>query len=229
MIAIAVNAATIIIGSLIGLLINKNVKKSLTDAIIVGIGFFTVYMGIMGLNSSVNSIIYLLSIIFGGIIGTALQIEEKLNKAALKVQNRFAKDDAENRFASGLAGFFIMSCVGAFTIVASFNAGLGDNTMLYTKSVMDFIVSLAMASTLGIGVLFAVIPTVLYEGLLVCFSSVLSSLLGGTMIEAFSCMGAILTIAIGTNVAGVSKFKVVNYVPCLIFAPLFAFIFEKLF
>ena len=56
MIAIAVNAATIIIGSLIGLLINKNVKKSLTDAIIVGIGFFTVYMGIMGLNSSVNSI-----------------------------------------------------------------------------------------------------------------------------------------------------------------------------
>jgi len=228
MIAIAVNLVTIAIGSLIGLLIKNNVKKDITDAIIVGIGFFTVYMGITGLKTEINSIVYLMSVILGGILGTAIKIEERIDKFALKVQNKLSKNDNENRFASGFTGFFIMSCVGAYTIVASFNAGLGDNAMLYTKSVMDFIVSLAMSASLGIGVLFAGIPIVLYELVLVCFSGFLSSFLGESMIEAFSCMGAILTIAIGTNVAGITKFKVVNYVPSLIFAPLLVWIMEKL-
>lgn len=226
MIAIAVNAATIIAGSLIGLLIKNNLKKNITDAIMIGIGFFTVYIGITGLSTNVNSIVYLISVIIGGVIGTALKIEDNINKAALKLQKKLTKDDEENRFAAGLTGFFIMSCVGAFTIVASFNAGIGDNTMLYTKAIMDLIVSMAMASSLGIGVLFAGIPIILYELILVCFSGFLSSFLGDSMIEAFSCMGAILTIAIGTNVAGVTKFKVVNYVPSLILAPLIAFIIE---
>lgn len=226
MIAIAINAATIVIGSIIGLLIKNNLKKNITDAIMIAIGFFTVYIGITGLKSNVNAIVYLLAVVLGGIIGTVLQIEEKVNIFAKKVQNKFSKDDGENRFASGFTGFFIVSCVGAYTIVASFNVGLGDNTMMYTRAVMDLVVSMAMASSLGIGVLFAGIPIILYETALALFSGFLADILSETMIEAFSCMGAILTLAIGMNVAGVTKFKVVNYIPSLILAPLFAFLAE---
>jgi len=226
MLAIIINAVTIVIGSLIGLFIKGNIKKAVTDAIMVGIGLFTIYIGIIGLSSGVNAIVYLLAVILGGVIGTLLNLEERIDKTAIKIQNKLTKEDGENRFAIGFTSFFIISCVGAYTIVASFNAGIGDCTMLYTKAVMDFIVSMTMASTLGIGVLFAGIPIIIYETLLVCFSSFLSGMISSAMIEAFSCMGAILTIAIGINVVGIKKIQVVNYVPSLLLAPLLAYIFE---
>lgn len=228
MIAILSNGITIIAGSLIGLLIKNNINKTLTDAIMVAIGLFTVYVGIIGLSSEVNAVVYLLAIVIGGVIGTLLKIEERIDKAALIIQNKLSKNDTENRFATGFTGFFIISCVGAYTIVASFNAGLGDNTMLYTKSIMDFVVSMAMASSLGIGVLFAGIPIILYEVILVTFSGFISGFLNDTMITAFSCMGAILTVAIGIGVTGIKKLKVVNYIPSLVLAPLFAYIFDLL-
>lgn len=228
MTGILVNAITLLIGSTVGMVIKSNIKKSITDAIMVGIGFFTVYIGLTGLSSGINAIVYLLAIILGGVIGTALQIEEGIDRLALKIQNKLAKGDEEKRFAEGFSSFFIMSATGAFTIIACFNAGLGDNTMLYTRSVMDLIVSMAMASTFGVGVLFAGIPIILYELILVCFSGALAPVLSDTMIEAISCMGAILTVAIGTNVAGVTKFKVVNYIPALLLAPLFAFLIERI-
>jgi len=225
MLAIIINAVAIVFGSLIGLLIKSNIKKAVTDAIMVGIGLFTMYIGIIGLSGGVNAIVYLLAIIIGGVIGTLLKLDERTDKFALKIQEKLTKKDGENCFAIGFTSFFVISCVGAYTIVASFNVGLGDNTMLYTKAAMDFIVSLTMASTLGIGVLFAGIPIILYETALICFSSFLSGILSNPMIEAFSCMGAILTIAIGISVAGIKHFKVVNYVPSLLLAPLIAYIF----
>ena len=222
MTALLINAVTIAAGSLIGLLIKSRLSRNVTDTIMVGIGFFTVYIGISGIagaEGSVSSIVYLLSVTLGGVIGAVLKIDEKIDKAALKVQNLLTKD-GENHFATGFTGFFIISFVGAFTLIASFNAGLGDNTMLITKSVMDLIVSMAMAASLGIGVLFAGIPILLCELALVCFAAFLSSVLSAPMIEAFSCMGSILTIAIGTNVTGITDFKVVNYLPALLIAPL---------
>jgi len=228
MISIAVNIAAIVLGSLIGLTVKNSLRKSITDAVMVGIGLFTVYLGITGLKSEVSSIVYLLAIIFGGAIGTSLKIDEGVDRFADRVQTRLIRDGEESRFAEGFTGFFIMSCVGAYTLVASFNAGLGDGTMMYTKAVMDFIVSMAMASTLGVGVLFAGIPIILFECILALLASSLSAALSDSVIEAFSCMGAILTLAIGTNVAGVTKFKVVNYTPSLIFAPLLAALFELL-
>ena len=226
--AILINAATILAGSGVGLIIKNNVKRSLTDAIMLGIGLFTVYIGITGFSGGVNALVYLLALVLGGVLGTALGIEEGIDRLAKKAQDTLAKNDGEDRFAAGLTDFFIMSCSGAFTIVACFNAGLGDNTMLYTKSVMDLVVSMAMASSLGIGVMAAGVPILLYEGLLIAFSGALAPVLSETMLEAISCTGAILTVAIGANVTGVSKFKVMNYVPALVLAPLFTFLAGKI-
>lgn len=224
MVAIVVNSASILVGSIIGLIIKNNVQKRITDAIMVAIGLFTVYIGITSLTSNISAIVYLLAIVIGGVFGTLLKIEDRIDQFSVKIQKKFSNNEEENRFAAGFAGFFIVSCVGAFTIVASFNVGLGDNTMMYTKAAMDFVVSMAMASSLGAGVLCAGVPIILYECILAGFSSALAPVLDDSMIEAFSCMGAILTIAIGSNVTGATKFKVVNYVPSLLLAPLFAFL-----
>lgn len=226
--AIAINAATILIGSTVGMIIRNNVRKSMTDAIMIGIGLFTVYMGITGLTSGVNALVYLLALVLGGVTGTALQIEERIDKLSVKIQSKLTKDGTEDRFAAGLAGFFIISCSGAYTIVACFNTSLGNNAMLYTKAVMDLVVSMAMAASLGAGVLLAGVPIILYECILVGFAGALTPVMSEAMTEAVTCMGAILTIAIGANVAGVSRFKVMNYVPSLVLAPLFAFLAEKI-
>lgn len=225
--ALAVNAATILVGGTLGLLIRNKLKKSLTDAILIGIGLFTVYIGVTGFGTGVSALVYLLALVLGGLIGTALKIEDGVDRLAKKAQDRLSRGDGEDRFAAGLTGFFIMSCAGAFTIVASFNAGLGNNTMLYTKSVMDLVVSMAMAASLGAGVLAAGVPILLYEGILVLCSGALAPVLSEQMLEAISCTGAILTVAIGANVLGVTKFKVMNYIPSLILAPLLVLLLGK--
>jgi len=232
MLAIIINALTIICGSLIGLLVKKRTNDAVSGAVMTAIGLFTIYIGISGFSNGVNAVVYLLSIVLGGLIGTLLDFEGRVEKAALIIQYRLSaavsNDDGENRFAMALTSFFVISCVGAYTLLAAFNAGLGDNTMLYTKAVMDFAVSLVMAASLGIGVLFAVIPIILFEILLVSFSSFLSGVMSSCMIEAFSCMGSILTFAIGIDVAGIKKIKVINYVPALLFAPIIAYLFERI-
>lgn len=228
MVAVLVNAVTVMLGSTVGLLIKNNLKKSITDAILIGIGLFTVYMGVTGLTVGLNSLVYLLALVIGGVAGTALKIEERIERLGLRIQNKLSKGDAENRFAEGLTGFFIMSCSGAFTVLACFQAGLGNHTMLYTKAAMDLVVSMAMAASLGAGVMLAGVPIVLYEVILVAFSGALAPLLNETVTEAISCTGAILTLAIGLNVAGISKFKVMNYIPALVLAPLFASLLAKI-
>lgn len=218
---ILINACTIALGSTIGLLIKNNIPKRITDAVLTAIGLFTVYIGITGLKTGVSSIVYLLALTLGVAVGTALKLEERVEKLGQSLQKKLSRG-GEDRFAEGLTGFFIMSCAGAFTIVACFNAGLGDMTGLYTKSAMDFIVSMALAASLGVGVLCAGVPIVLYELILVGFSTALSPLLSETAVEAVSCAGAVLTVAIGLNVAGISRFKILNLVPALVLAPLFA-------
>lgn len=222
MISTFLDAAAILAGGLIGLLAKNRIRKKLTDAIMIGIGLFTVYTGITGLTKGVNALVYLLAVVFGGVSGTALGMDDRIGVLAKKVQDKMSKGEEENRFASGFTGFMIISGVGAFTIVASFNAGMGDHTMMYTKCVMDFVVAMAMAASLGTGVLFGAIPVILYEAILVLFAGTLTPLMSETMIEAFSCTGAILTVAIGLNVAGISDIKVVNYIPALVYAPLLA-------
>lgn len=228
MISTAINAAAILAGGLIGLLVKHNIRENISDAIMIGIGLFTVYTGITGLTKGINALVYLLAIVLGGVTGTAMRIDERITLLAKKVQHKLSEGSEDSSFASGVTGFLVISGVGAFTIVASVNAGLGDNTMMYTKCVMDFVVSMAMASSLGAGVLFGAIPVILYEVILVISAGALSPLLNDTMIEAFSCTGAILTVAIGLNVAKISDFKVVNYIPSLVYAPLLAYLAERL-
>lgn len=228
MIALAVNFASIVVGGILGLMIRNSLKRNVTDAIMIGIGLFTVYVGVTSFSTGVSALVYLLAIVFGGIAGTALHLDELIGRLAGKVMKRLSKGGEENRFAAGFTGFFILSAVGAIPIVASFNVARGDFTLMYTKSVMDLVAGATMAASLGIGVPFAVIPILLVECLLAAFSAVLSPLLSSYVLEAFTCTGAILTVACGLNLAGATRIKLENYLPALLAAPLLAMLAERL-
>lgn len=217
-----VNVAAVVIGSAIGLLMKRGLSQKITDFILVAIGLYIVYIGIMNLSSETDMIVLLLAVAFGAGIGVALDIDGALNRLAKKVQDRFVRDKENSRFAEGMVGFFLISCTGAYTIIACFDAGMGNYSMLYTKAALDFIVTMMMASTIGIGVMFSAIPLFAYQAVLTIFSGILAPVMSDTMIDAFACAGGLITIPIGTNMMGITNIKIADLIPVLFLAPIFA-------
>ena len=122
-----------------------------------------------------------------------------------------------------------MFCVGSMTIVGSFNAGLNsDYEMLFTKSLLDFISSIVLAASLGYGVLASSVFVLVFQGALVLLAGVLQPLLNAAAIAEIICAGSVVMIALGLNIMGITKIKTANYLPAILYAPLFTALFAWL-
>lgn len=226
MLGTTVNAIAVIIGSLIGLLLKKGLPKRLSDAVMTGVGLCVVYLGIDGCLQGQNPLIAVISIAVGAIIGTLLDLDGKLNAFGNSVEKRFNKNaGAKVSLAQGLVSSSLLFCVGAMAIVGALQSGLvGDNQTLYTKSLLDFISSIVFASSMGIGVLFSSVILFIYQGSIVLLAGFLSPLLDDAAIAEMTCCGSILLIGLGLNLLGVTKIKVMNYIPA-IFIPILLCLF----
>ena len=224
MLIVLINAVTVVIGGVIGSFLKRGISAALKQAILFSIGLYVVYLGITGLSSEIRSVVLLLSVVLGTLCGTALHLDDAMNRGAQRLQTALLRNREDARFAEGLCTFFIVSCTGAYVIIACFNAGMGQGGMLYTKVAMDLIVSMMMASTLGVGVAFAALPLAVYEGLLVLCAGWITPILTDEMLQMFSCAGALITIPIGTNMMGITKVRIADLIPVLVFAPVLAWI-----
>ena len=138
---------TVIIGSITGLLFKKGMPKKITDAIMIGIGLCTVSIGISGLVSDVNTIILIISIVLGAIVGTALDIDAKINHMGDFLSKKFKSNDDKASVSEGFVTACLLFCIGSMTIVGSLNAGIsGDNKLLYTKALLDLVSSTVLAN-----------------------------------------------------------------------------------
>lgn len=226
MIGVLVNTATVIIGSLIGLLFKKGIPKRLTDAIMLGIGLCTIYIGISGALEGRNTLILIISIVIGAIIGTLLDIDKGINSIGDWLGTRFKKSGGNAAsVAEGFVTASLLFCIGAMTIVGSLNAGLtGDNEMLFTKSLLDLVSSAMLSVSLGIGVLFAAAFVFVFQGAIVVLAQFLQPILTEAAIAEITCAGSLLIIALGLNLIGVTKIKVANYLPAILVAPILTWI-----
>ena len=221
MIGVLVNTLTVIVGSTIGLLFRKLIPEQWTDFIMKGIALCTLYIGIDGALEGTNTLVTIISIAVGALIGAALNLDEKLNRFASGLENRFKKEGSGGpTIAEGFVTASLLFCIGAMTIVGSLQAGLtGDNTMLYTKATLDFISSLIFAASLGIGVLFAAAFVLVFQGAIVLVAQAVSPFLTDHVVSEMTCAGSILIIALGLNILGVTNLKVMNFLPA-IFLPI---------
>jgi uncharacterized membrane protein YqgA involved in biofilm formation len=220
MFGVIVNTIAVLVGSSVGLLLKKGIPDNMKDIVMKGIGLCTVYIGITGTLKGQNTLILILSIVIGAIIGQGLDLDDKLNKFANKLERRFKKEGEKTSISEGFVTASLLFCVGAMTIVGSLQAGLtGDNEMLLTKSTLDLISSCIFASALGIGVMFAAGFVLLFQGALVLLAQYVSPFLGDVVIAEMTCSGSLLIIALGLNILGITKFKVMNYLPA-IFLPI---------
>ncbi|MDY3954484.1 MAG: DUF554 domain-containing protein, partial [Anaerovoracaceae bacterium] len=122
--------------------------------------------------------------------------------------------------AEGFVSASLLFCVGAMTIVGSLQAGLsGDNEMLFTKSTLDFISSIVFASALGIGVLLSAVFVFVFQGAIVLLAQVIAPYLNDAVVAEMTCAGSLLILALGLNMLGLTKLKVMNYMPA-VFLPI---------
>lgn len=223
-----VNTATVIIGSSVGLLLKKQIPEKLTSAVMTAIGLCTVAIGIGGIIKGENQLVMIISLVLGAIVGTLLNIDGKLVSLGDKLQKKNKKTDSEkSTFSQGFVTASLLFCVGAMTIVGSMNAGIsGDNQMLYTKSVLDLISSAMLAASLGVGVVFAAAFVFVFQGMLVALSMLLGSFLSDFAIAELVCAGSVMITALGLNLLNITKIKVADLLPGLVFVPFVCMIFE---
>ena len=220
MLGVLVNVGTVLIGSLVGLLLKRGIPEKVTEELMTGIGLCTVFIGISGALQGENTLVLILSMAIGTVIGTLLDIDKQLNRLAAYVEARFKQKDGQVTVAEGFVTASLLFCVGAMTIVGSLQAGLtGDCETLYTKATLDLISSCVLAASLGIGVLLSDIFVFIFQGGLVLLAGLIAPFLTDYAIGEMTCAGSVLIIALGLNLIGVTKIKVANYLPVILIPP----------
>lgn len=224
---VLVNTVTVLIGSGVGLLLKKGIPERLTKAVMTAIGLCTIAIGISGVIKGQNQLVMILALVLGTIVGTLIDIDKRLESLGNKLSKKTNSHEAT--FSQGFVTASLLFCVGAMTIVGSMNAGIsGDNQMLYTKSVLDLISSSMLAASLGIGVMCAASFVFLFQGILVALSMLLGSFLSDFAVAQLISAGSVMIIALGLNLIGVTKIKVANLLPGLIFVPFICAAFTAL-
>ncbi len=220
MIGVIVNTLTVLLGSTIGLLCKKGIPERLSDAIMKAIGLCTLAIGITGVLSGENTLILIISMVLGVLIGELLDLDGRVNRLVEKVASKTAGAGKAAQISQGFITACLLFCIGAMTIVGSLNAGLkGDQEMLFTKSLLDFISSIMLSATLGIGVLFSAVFVLVFQGGIVLLAGLLEPLLSAATISELTCCGSLMILALGLNILGITKLKVINFLPALVIVP----------
>jgi len=223
MLGTIVNAVLIIIGGAIGTLFGNRISEKYTSSIMIVMGFITACIGIQGAASTKSFLVVVLSMVFGTVIGIFFCLDQRINNAG-----DWAKDKLKNTplckgpFADAVVTSSVLFGVGTMAILGSIRAGLDhDYTILFTKSVMDFITSIAFASALGPGVMFSAIPVFLFQGAVTLLAGAAEPVLTPEVINEMSAVGGPIFLAMSLNLLNISKerFKVGDMLPA-IFLPI---------
>ncbi len=226
MLGVLVNTLAVLAGSAVGLLFKKTIPQKVSGGVMTALALCTLYIGADGMINGANVLLIIIAMVLGAIVGFLLNIDGGIDRLGRWVEHGFSKSES-GTVARGFVTASLLFCVGAMTMVGSLNAGIsGDNTLLFTKSLLDLCSSMMLAVSLGIGVLFAAGFVFLFQGALVLLAQVLQPLLTDGAVQAMTCAGSLMIVALGLNLLGVTKIKVANYLPALLFAPLLWWVFS---
>ncbi|MGI6077054.1 MAG: DUF554 domain-containing protein [Fastidiosipilaceae bacterium] len=225
-----VNMIGIIVGGGVGLGLRSKTNKSMTDQIMLILGIIIMLTGLAGILPGIlvikggklvsqHLLHMMLSLIIGVVIGEWLGIEALIERFSNRIETVVKKrwqDRSLSTFAEGFSGATILFCTGAMAILGSLQDGLlQDPTLLFAKTILDSVVALIFASSLGLGVLFSALSVGLYQGSLTALAVVIDPLLTDLMIENLSFVGSILVLCIGVNFCFKTKIRIANLIPAL--------------
>lgn len=217
-----VNVVTIIIGSIVGLLAGSRLPQRIHNLLIRAAGLTTIGIGIKMFLETRQVIIVLSSLVVGGVIGEMINIEALLEAFGERVK-KISRSNSKT-FLDGFVSTSLLYCVGPMAILGSIADGLnGEYQILFTKAVLDGVVSIAFAAALGIGVMFSSLTVLIYQGALTVVAILFGNLLIPEMTIELTATGGILILGIGLNLLGVfqdgRKIPIGNLLPAIVVAP----------
>lgn len=227
MIGTIVNTCCIIVGSIVGSLFKRGLGEKYTTVLFNAMGLASLALGanafVSNMPKSEYPVLFILSLAIGGIVGTALDLDGRVKRAA-------AKRGGEN-LAQGLITACLLYCIGTFSIVGPVLSALnGDNTFLFTNSTLDLVTSAVFATTYGIGMILAAPVLFCWQGMFWLIAKVASDspLLQGTLVNELSIVGGVLIISSGLSLLKLKDCKTLNYIPALL-VPVIWFLVKSLF
>ena len=212
------NAIEAFVGGLLGLFFKSRVSDDLGDFLLKGQGLCVVLVAVQGMAGEGNISVVTLSVALGAVVGYLIDLDGAVHRLGDWVQ---AKLDAllagSTRFGSFSEGFVtatLFTCTGAMAIVGSLESGINlAHETLIAKGVIDLVVCIPMAATMGIGVPFCGVSLLVYESVLSLAASALGPLLTDVVIAQMSVTGSLLLFAVATNLLGITDLKVANLLP----------------
>lgn len=219
MIAVAVNIAAVVAGSLCGLVFKKGLPKKLSDSIMQGLALCVLYIGISGSLKCENTLCVILSMVIGIITGELLKLDDRINSLGQKLETRFSTDE-NSSFARGFVSATLLFCVGAMSIVGSLESGIaGRHDTIFSKSLIDGISAIIFTSTFGVGVMFSAVGVLIYQGTITLLAQFIAPFLTDYVVNQMTAVGSLVIIGLAFNMLGLTKIKVMNMVPA-IFIPI---------
>jgi uncharacterized membrane protein YqgA involved in biofilm formation len=220
------NVLTVVIGGLIGTWLGARLPEKIRETVMHGLGLMTLVIGVQMALTTRNILIVLASVLVGGIIGELLDIQARLDSVGKKLEARFARGDSENKFTRGFVTASLVFCVGPMTILGSIQDGLlGDYQLLAIKSTLDGFAGMAFASAMGVGVVFAALTVLIYQGGISLAARFFAAALGAVSRETpwvieMTATGGVLIMGISLILFDLKRVRVGNLLPAIVIAPL---------
>ncbi|MDW5299495.1 MAG: DUF554 domain-containing protein [Sedimentibacter sp.] len=223
MLGTIVNSLAIVFGGLIGYFFKNIIPPKLSDSLLKASGLAVLAIGIKLTLVGDNLTLLIISILIGTLIGELIDIEGKLDNLGVTIESKLK--NKESNVAAGFISCTLVFCVGSMAIVGSIQSGLtGNHEILFSKALLDGIISASMAVSMGIGVMFSSISVFIYQGTITVMAQFLQSLLSDVVVNEMTAIGGTLIMAIGLNFLEIKRIRVGNMLPA-IFLPILYYMF----
>ena len=216
MLGTLVNVGAIVAGSLIGSVARRGIRPEYQKALFTAMGLAATGLGInavvQNMPHSVFPVLFIISLAVGGVVGTMLDVEDRFNR----LTGRFSSGN----LAQGLSTAILLFCMGTLSILGPMQSALnGDNTYLFTNATLDFVTSMALASTYGPGIAFAAVVLFCWQGSIYGGAGVLSDFLTPELMTELSVVGGFLIAASGLAILNIKNCRTLNLLPALLVPP----------
>jgi len=222
-----VNVIAIFLGCSVGFILKSKFPEKIRKIVMQALGLTSLLIGMQMALKTNNILLVIFSLVIGGVIGEIMGIEESLERFGERVKLKFKSNNTSERFVEGFVTASLLYCVGSMAIMGALKEGLSGNPdILYTKSLLDGLTSIAFTAAMGIGVLFSTIPVFLYQGGITLLSRLIKDFLSPEIINEMTAVGGILILGIGFGLLEIKKIKIGNLLPAILVAALLAGIFK---
>lgn len=225
MTATIINAIAVLCGTIIGLILKKNISSSFKNIVMLSSGVVTLVLGLQMAFEVPSAIAVLFSLLLGGFTGFALKIEDRI----MALGNIIGGSEGGSDFGKGFLNASLLFCTGSMSIVGAIEAGTtGDYELILIKSIMDGFMAIVFAASYGKGVGASVITIFVYQGFFTLLGGWIEPVLGESGIAAMSAAGGFLLIFLALGLLGIKQIQTGNFLPALVFAPLMQYLYSFL-